>query len=176
MSEELKPREKVVIYSASYLPRAFSLESLAVSSWITNPKMFGLGGYESHYPDVRKVSEIVFKKRGLVSRGYFLKKNNSSLEITDTCRDRIKLMQMQSLFDGDVVWMFDTTAFKKFDTDKNSIDFGDALEFWGSVDQINILNERLKSEDSEEYRMLLHAHSWMVERFKKQIHAWVSRK
>lgn len=52
---------------AWYAP--FSLADLAVACWTWDRPLFGLAGYESLHPDVRKVACVVYGKRGLLARG-----------------------------------------------------------------------------------------------------------
>lgn len=64
-------RDMIFDASAQFGDREFTMSELVVECWKRWPRVFGLTGFESHYPDANRVIAKVVGATGLVARGDF---------------------------------------------------------------------------------------------------------
>lgn len=51
----------------------FTKEELCVLAWKRHPKLMGLRGYESQYPDINRVGACLSHKDGPIKQGHLIK-------------------------------------------------------------------------------------------------------
>jgi hypothetical protein len=71
----------------------FSAEALIVSAWQTNPRTFGLKGYEEQFPDSNKVLSGVMGEKGLPKRGWLTKVGQKLYALTREGRQVVRRLQ-----------------------------------------------------------------------------------
>ena len=127
----------------------FTAEALTVACWKANPRTFGLKGFVELYPDANKVLSCIMGGRGLVTRGWVVKKGPKLYVLSRQGKEEAQRVQAggdspmpkrralariqvprdleQQLFD-----LFNNTAVRRFkDGMKREITFKDACKFWG---------------------------------------------
>lgn len=72
---------------------AFTVHSLTVAAWQRFPDAFGLAGFAGKYPDHNKVVSALCGKKGLVHRGWFVRKAANTYALTPVGLARISAAQ-----------------------------------------------------------------------------------
>ena len=72
--------KETLLSVAATFPGEFSLESLVVQAWKSNPERFWMKQYK--YPDTNKVKSELCGKLGLVGKGLLRKTNQNEYELT----------------------------------------------------------------------------------------------
>ena len=72
----------VILEAAAQLGSRFTLQELIVAAWKLSPSLFGLRGFESDYPDSKRVEVNIWGMRGMVRVGLLVRLNDGRFSVS----------------------------------------------------------------------------------------------
>jgi hypothetical protein len=164
----------------------FSEWDLTVATWKRNPNRFGCRGYESQYPDHKRVMMEIMgtkKKENPIRKGWFEKVRQNTYRLTnigiteadrlkrDVSSDRKSVRSPQAIYDA-VAPLYKNNAFRKHsrDADEPRMWLGAASFFQLTSGEPQHLEDRLRATEAT----IANALEWMDENQANQIQRGVS--
>lgn len=164
----------------------FSEWDLTVATWKRNPNRFGCRGYESQYPDHKRVMMEIMgttKKENPIRKGWFEKVRPNTYRLTnigiteadrlkrDVSSDRKSVRSPQAIYDA-VAPLYKNSAFRKHsrDADEPRMWLGAASFFQLTSGEPQHLEDRLRATEAT----IANALEWMDENQANQIQRGVS--
>jgi hypothetical protein len=156
-------QKEVIMQAARSFREPFTIERLIVAAWMLDRVALGLAGYEHEFPDSKKVSALVYGRRGLIAGGELAKIQSGLLHLPERNNSfspyRLDLA-MKSL------------AYKLFmNGRKHLIVTSDAFRFWGIGDggSVESFGKLVEDRDTPEKRALANCHDFLVGKFGKYL-------
>jgi hypothetical protein len=73
--------------------REMTVPEIVVRAWLLNNKLFGLKGFEKHYPDSNKVNYRIAGGTGLVGRGWLERVDSNVYRLTKLGRRLAQIIE-----------------------------------------------------------------------------------